>query len=975
MLPPVIEKARKILLHEQRQGHTDQTVRPGGLEAFVARWTEEVEKLRLAGALTDATGAPPVEQTIQHLLQDYHTLDPMQRAARVRAALARLGGQAADTPPATALPAQSAARPTAAAPSARVLPTSDERRRTAAPQPAPTKDSLPLEAAPVPAIVPGDVSQEAAPWDVPARRPVSSPVIGSRHLIDLSNQFDESAFAAPSEAADEPEQGEQETDGGQMAVDSHFLLSAQVTAVPGVGSSQAAKLHRLGIHTVQDLLWFFPREHHDYSKLEKIATIPLEQVVTIMGMIWEVQNLRSAGGRVRTVARVSDETGQIRATWFNQPYLLKQLTRGSYIVLTGVKQRFGNKVEFNVRSHELPEQGDLVNTGRLVPIYTLTEGLNAKALRRYTKWAVDRCAELLPEYLPGTIRSRVGLPSLPQAISQYHFPENETKLVHARRRLAFDELFLIQLGMLARRAEWRSGAEGIALKVDLQQMFETVDTSEAALLAAKLSSVPTDAPPPDGSSTSINNASEQRAPLLPPASTEGSRLPANERPLGGGLWPVSIDTPFESALPFKFTRAQRRVITEILADLGRAQPMIRLLQGDVGSGKTVVAAAALLTAAANGLQGVLMAPTEILAEQHYRTVSRLLEPFGIRVALLVGSQRQRERATMLAAAESGEAMVVVGTHALIQEGVTFARLGFVVVDEQHRFGVEQRDALRQKGYNPHMLVMTATPIPRTLALTLYGDLDISTLDEMPQGRQPVITRWRSGTRRAEAYHVIAEQVAQSRQAYVICPLIEESETLEDVKAAVVEYERLRTQVFPTLRLGLVHGGLKASEKEQVMRRFRDGELDVLVATAVVEVGVDVPNATVMAIEDADRFGLSQLHQFRGRVGRGEHQSYCYVLSEGSGPQAQERLSVIERTTNGFTLAEEDLKLRGPGDFFGTRQSGLPELRVANLADTRLLEVARAQAEWLWSSDAYLQKHEHRLLRERVATFWSRFVGH
>jgi ATP-dependent DNA helicase RecG len=330
---------------------------------------------------------------------------------------------------------------------------------------------------------------------------------------------------------------------------------------------------------------------------------------------------------------------------------------------------------------------------------------------------------------------------------------------------------------------------------------------------------------------------------------------------------------------------------------------------------------------------------------------------------------------MLAAVESGEAMVVVGTHALIQEGVTFARLGLAVVDEQHRFGVEQRDALRQKGYNPHMLVMTATPIPRTLALTLYGDLDISTLDEMPLGRQQIITRWRSGTRRAEAYHVIAEQVEQGHQAYVICPLIEESETLEDVKAAVVEYERLRSQVFPTLRLGLVHGALKGSEKEQVMRRFRDGELDVLVATAVVEVGVDVPNATVMAIEDADRFGLSQLHQFRGRVGRGEYQSFCYVLSEGSGPQAQERLSVIERTTNGFTLAEEDLKLRGPGDFFGTRQSGLPELRVANLADTRLLEVARAQAEWLWSSDAYLQKNEHRRLRERVATFWSRFVGH
>ncbi|HEU5367940.1 MAG TPA: DEAD/DEAH box helicase, partial [Ktedonobacterales bacterium] len=730
----------------------------------------------------------PVEQAIQQLLQDYHTLDPMQRAARVRAALARLGGQPADAPRAAASAAQPTTRPAAASPGARALPPTEASRRAlearSAPV-APVRNAPPQEVAP--AFVPADVAQEAAPWDEqPARGPVSSPVIRSSHLVDLSNQLDDTAFAAPAAADGEQDVLHPEIEDGQAAVDGHFLLAARVTAVPGVGPSQAAKLHRLGIQTVQDLLTYFPREHHDYSKLEKIATIPLEQVVTIMGMIWEVQNVRSASGRVRTVARVSDETGQIRATWFNQPYLLKQLTRGSYIVLTGVKQRFGNKVEFNVRSHELPEQGDLVNTGRLVPIYTLTEGLNAKALRRYTKWAVDRCAELLPEFLPATIRSQVGLPSLPQAVSQYHYPENEARLVSARKRLAFDELFLIQLGMLARRAEWRSGVEGIALRVDLGQIFETVQESEAALLAAKLA-----------------------------AST-----PVSERPPAPGLWPVSIDKPFESALPFRFTGAQRRVITEILVDLGRAQPMCRLLQGDVGSGKTVVAAAALLTAAANGLQGVLMAPTEILAEQHYRTISRLLEPFGIRVALLIGSQRQRERAAMLAAAESGEAMVVVGTHALIQEGVTFARLGFVVVDEQHRFGVEQRDALRQKGYNPHMLVMTATPIPRTLALTLYGDLDISTLDEMPQGRQPIITRWRSGTRRAEAYHVIAEQVAQGRQAYVICPLIEESETLEDVKAAVVEYERLRAHVFPTLRLGLVHGGLKGSEKEQVMRRFR-----------------------------------------------------------------------------------------------------------------------------------------------------------
>ena len=956
MLPAVIEKARKILLHEQRLGHTDQTVRPGGLEAFVARWAEEVSNLRQTGALGEdgsAQGTPlPVEQAVQQLLQGYHTLDPMRRAAQLRAAIARLEGP--DTHPLAdgrpGVDKQMASAPATGGPSASKQVTTGSRRSSpiAGSEPAAMKQVSPPAARPA-SVSPGkaDEADHAVAEDntifgaaasAPLERPSPSVIRGNRLLV-LSNQFE---ALAPSQEEDEDYARSVD---GQAAIDGHFLLRSQVTAVPGVGPSQEAKLQRLGIRTVQDLLFYFPREHHDYSKLEKIALIPLEQVVTIMGMIWEVQNLHSASGRVRTVARISDETGQIRAVWFNQPYLAKQLTRGSYIVLTGIKQRFGNKVEFNVRSHELPEQGDLVNTGRLVPVYNLTEGLNPKTLRRYTKWAVDRCAELVPEFLPASVRSRLGLLSLPQAISQYHYPENEGRLVKARQRLAFDELFLIQLGMLARRAEWNTSAEGLALKVDLAQVFEHAEAEEIAFLAARAASAPT-----------------------------SSLVPASDATVRAGLWEVAVDKPFEVALPFRFTRAQRRVIGEILGDLARSQPMCRLLQGDVGSGKTVVAATGLLMAAVNGLQGVLMAPTEILAEQHYRTISRLLEPFGLRVALLVGSQRQRERANMLTAAESGEAMVIVGTHALIQEGVRFARLGFAVVDEQHRFGVEQRDALRQKGYNPHMLVMTATPIPRTLALTLYGDLDISTLDEMPAGRQQIITRWRSGTRRAEAYRMIAEQVAEGRQAYVICPLIEESETLE-AKAAVREYERLRTQVFPDLRLGLVHGGLKSNEKEQAMCRFRDGELDVLVATAVVEVGVDVPNATVMVIEDADRFGLSQLHQFRGRVGRGQYQSYCYVLSEGSGPQAQERLSVIERTSNGFDLAEEDLKLRGPGDFFGTRQSGVPELRVATLADTRLLEESRKQAEWLWDADPFLQKHEHRLLRERVASFWQNFIGH
>ncbi len=416
------------------------------------------------------------------------------------------------------------------------------------------------------------------------------------------------------------------------------------------------------------------------------------------------------------------------------------------------------------------------------------------------------------------------------------------------------------------------------------------------------------------------------------------------------------------------------MLHEILSDLERTQPMCRLLQGDVGAGKTAVAAAALYTAAINGYQSAIMAPTELLAEQHARSISVMLEPFGIQTVLLTGSQKQRERVANREALESGRASVAIGTHALIQEDVNFSKLGLVIIDEQHRFGVEQRDALRQKGYHPHMLVMTATPIPRTLALTLYGDLDISIIDQLPPGRQKIITRWRTGARRSEANTTIVHEVEEGRQAFIICPLIEDSETIA-AKAATSEYERLKKEVFPYKRLGLLHGAMKAVDKDTIMRQFRDQELDILVATSVIEVGIDIPNATVMVIEDADRFGLSQLHQFRGRVGRGKYQSYCYVLSADAGINAQERLGVFQETDDGFKLSEEDLRLRGPGDFFGVRQSGVPELRMANLSDTPLVELARSLADKLWESDPYLRRPEHVPLRERMHLFWQRFVGH
>jgi ATP-dependent DNA helicase RecG len=722
------------------------------------------------------------------------------------------------------------------------------------------------------------------------------------------------------------------------------LLSAEITAVPGVGPSVAARLRNLGIRTVRDLLFYFPRQHRDYSKLEKIANIPLGEVTTTLGLIWEVETLRSSRGLARTIATISDDTGKLRVTWFNQPYLQKQLqaAKGSYLVVTGVKQRFGNKIEFTVKTHELPEQGDLLNTGRLVPIYALTEGLNAKSLRRFTKWVVDRYAAMISEYLPTSIRTAARLMPLPEAVSQVHYPENEQALQAARLRLGFDELFFIQLGMQERRSRWqREAPQGNAFKIDLNKIL--IDTSDLPGITGK----------------AITHEATQQKPT-PPGST---------------LWSMfATDKPFEETLSFRFTEAQRRVIIEIFGDLAQSQPMCRLLQGDVGSGKTAVAAAALLMAALNGYQGAIMAPTELLAEQHAQSIGSMLEPFGIRTVLLTGSLRQRERASGRAAIENGEAMVAIGTHALIQEDVTFARLGLVIVDEQHRFGVEQRDILRQKGYHPHMLVMTATPIPRTLALTVYGDLDVSVIDQMPPGRQKTISRWRSGARREEANRLITQQVLEGRQVFIICPLIEESESLA-VKAATVEYERLSRHVFPNFRLGLLHGSMKAAEKDMVMRHFRDGELDILVATSVIEVGIDIPNATVMVIEDADRFGLSQLHQFRGRVGRGEHQSYCYVLSADASIQAQERLEVFESTDDGFRLAEADLKLRGPGDFFGVRQSGVPELRIADLSNTRLVELTRTLAAKLWESDPYLRKPEHAALRERMHLFWQNFIGH
>ncbi|HHH41929.1 MAG TPA: ATP-dependent DNA helicase RecG, partial [Chloroflexi bacterium] len=677
-------------------------------------------------------------------------------------------------------------------------------------------------------------------------------------------------------------------------------LDSPIEVVTGIGKARARQLARLGVRTIRDALYFFPRRYDDFSQLKPINRLEYGEEVTIIATIWQVRHFQTKSGGSIVKAIVGDGTGTMEVTWFNQPYLVDRLRPRRQIVISGKVEEYLGRLTFQSPTWE-PLDQELLHTARIVPVYPLTEGVSAKGMRRLMKRVVDYWAPRLPDHLPPDLRERAGLVDLSTALRQMHFPDDWEALHRARRRLAFDELFLIQIGVLRQRHRWQA-RPGWAVPVD-----------EALL----------------------------------------------ERFLAG--------------LPFRLTNAQRRALEEILADLRQERPMNRLLQGDVGSGKTVVAAAAMALTAAAGAQAALMAPTEILAEQHFRNLSRLFETMDdprLRptLRLLTGSTPAAEKKAIYEGLADGSIQIVVGTHALIQAGVTFQKLALAVIDEQHRFGVRQRAALRQKGHNPHVLVMTATPIPRSLALTIYGDLDLSIIDEMPPGRRPIETHVLLPTERERAYSFIRAQVRQGHQAYIICPLVEGSEKLE-AKAAVEEYERLSREVFYDLRVGLLHGRMKGEEKEAVMRRFADGELDILVATSVVEVGIDVPNATVMLIEGANRFGLAQLHQFRGRVGRGDHPSYCLLLADRSTPESRERLKAVEATQDGFLLAEKDLEMRGPGEFFGTRQSGLPDLKVAGMGDSRLLDLARREAQRLMEADPELQRPEHRLLARRVATFW------
>ena len=667
-------------------------------------------------------------------------------------------------------------------------------------------------------------------------------------------------------------------------------LSRDVRYIKGIGEQRAKALAKLDIHTLRDLLTWFPRKYDDRREAKCIAALRPGEPACVEAMIASPPTLSHIRRGLDLVkVRAVDETGTLDVTFFNQAWLKNNLQQGETYIFYGTAE--GSYLRRQMANPVVEPTGRREFTGRIVPVYPLTSGISQLILSRSMRQGLDACRDILPDILPEELRLRHSLCRIGYAYENIHFPDSPEALEIARRRLAFEELFLFTVGLKRLRCR------------------------------------------------------REIAQITPCAAVDMA--------------------PFYKALPFTLTNAQRRSIEEAIADMCSGRPMNRLCQGDVGSGKTMVAAACVYFMARNGRQAALMAPTEILAQQHYAGLAPLLENMGIRCALLTGSTTAKTKRSICQQLLSGEIDFAIGTHALISEGVEYADLGLVVTDEQHRFGVSQRSALSAKGRAPHMLVMSATPIPRTLALILYGDLDVSVIDELPPGRQPVDTFAVPGSYHPRLYQFIRKLAAEGRQAYIVCSLVSENEDTPDERKAVTEYTKaLQSGALADLRLACVHGKMKPKEKETVMRAFAAHEIDVLVSTTVIEVGVDVPNAAVMVVENAERFGLSQLHQLRGRVGRGKHKSYCVLVSDSKNEETRARLKVMTQTGDGFRIAEEDLRLRGPGDFFGVRQHGLPGLRVADLGcDTRLLQEAQNAAEELLASDPEL--HSCPAVRERV----------
>lgn len=665
-------------------------------------------------------------------------------------------------------------------------------------------------------------------------------------------------------------------------------LKSDIKYVKGVGPTRAEAFYKLSVPSVGALLRYYPRAYEDWSQIVPIHELQAGENACIRATVCHTPTkIRIPGGTLLFKTTVTDGAGLLNLTFFNNKYIQNQLKEGEEYLFFGkpAQNRYG-ALEMASPLFQKPQSAH-----RIRPIYPATAQLNSKTIERCVQNALDALETEIPDFLPREIREKNGLCTLDTAIRHIHFPPDEESLAAARKRLIFDELFLLQLGLLQMKSRTQTLSTDCVLKTDC--------TDE-----------------------------------------------------------------FAARLPFSFTGAQSRAVGEAMRDMQSGEPMNRLLQGDVGSGKTAVAAALIYSAAKNGFQSAMMAPTEVLAEQHYRTFRNFFAGTGIEVVLLTGSVSAAEKRAVKAKLKSGEAALAVGTHALIQEDVDFARLGLCITDEQHRFGVAQRASLAAKGDNPHILVMSATPIPRTLGLILYGDLNVSVLDELPPGRQTVDT-YRVGTSyRPRIYKFIEKHIAAGLQAYIVCPLVEEGEL--DLAPAEEYCKRLQNGVFHHRRVGLLHGKMKPKEKDKIMRAFSAGEIDILVSTVVVEVGVDVPNAAVMVIENAERFGLSQLHQLRGRVGRGTAKSTCILVSDAQNDEAKARFDILCETNDGFKIADADLKLRGPGDFFGKRQHGLPALRLADiLRDTELLLTVQREAVEFLKADAQLENPEHAAIKRQL----------
>ena len=697
-----------------------------------------------------------------------------------------------------------------------------------------------------------------------------------------------------------------------------MTLSTPIGQVPRIGTAYEAKLKKLGITSVRDLLFHFPRTYEDFSKITPIKDVKEGQVYCLAGKLLDIQEMRTYRKRVSLITgMVEDDSGAIKILWFNQPYLADSLKKGDSVYLAGKVMRDKEGIYLASPVHEKAPDNQqstisnqfLTHVGRIIPIDPETAGVSSRWLRSIIKMVLAQIKDI-SETLPADMLQEQKFLPIQQAMWQVHFPDSMQQAELAAKRFSFEELFYILLFILSERKK----------------------------------------------------IAQVKAPGIPFDPTMMKR--------------------FTDKLAFQLTDDQKKAAWHILKDMEKPRPMNRLLQGDVGSGKTVVAAMAMLSAVKAGHQAALLAPTEILAQQHHKTVAAALTPFKLTIGLLTGKTDrfispklpndyiEISRAKLLERVKNNEVQVLIGTHSLIQDKVKFGDLALVVVDEQHRFGVKQRmNLLHKTTLIPHLLSMTATPIPRTLAMTLYGDLDLSIIAQMPKGRKKIVTKVIVPAQRQKAYQDIAEQIAQGRQVFVICPRIERTEKSPkdiEIKTVKEEYEKLSKEVFPKLRVEMLHGKMPGKEKEQVMRQFKFGKIDLLVSTSVVEVGVDIPNASVMMIEGADHFGLAQLHQFRGRVGRGEHQSYCFLFAESNSFIARKRLKALEESTSGFELAERDLQIRGPGDFAGTKQWGLPDFAMKNLTNMELVEQARESAKAILEKDLTLKNYP--LLREKVADF-------